>query len=378
MNALGATQANVETIRVELGARSYDVLIGPGLIARAGQLIRKTLPDAQAIAVVTDGNVATRHLPRLRGAVCDVLRVHEIGMPPGESSKSFAQLEKTVEKILEARLERGDAVVAFGGGVVGDLAGFAAAIARRGMAFVQLPTTLLAQVDASVGGKTGINSPQGKNLIGAFHQPRLVLADTEVLATLPPREFAAGYAEIVKAALICDASFFAWLEKNRVEIFFRGPALIQAIAESVRIKARVVASDERESGDRALLNLGHTFAHALEAACRYHPERLIHGEAVAIGTVLSHEFSAAQGHAPAEAAEKVREHLRSAGLPTRIQDIPHASFMAEQLLHYMAQDKKVKAGRLTFILTRGIGRAFIANDVPMETVRQFLQQKLAA
>jgi 3-dehydroquinate synthase len=366
-----------QTIRVELGARGYDVVIGPGLIGEAGDRISAVLPGRSA-AIVTDHNVADVHLAPLRHALAGAgIRTHEIVVPPGENSKNFQELQIVVEAILEARLERQDAVVALGGGVIGDLAGFAAAVTRRGMALVQAPTTLLAQVDASVGGKTGINSRLGKNLVGAFHQPALVLSDTDLLNTLPRREFAAGYAEVVKYGLICDAEFFAWLESNSPEIFAGGPARIRAIAESVRGKARIVAADERETGERALLNLGHTFAHPLEAAVGYDPTRLVHGDAVAVGIVLAHEFSAAEGLAPAADTERVRAHLKAVDLPTRIADIPGPRFSADELMHHMAQDKKVKGGRLTFILTRGIGRAFIADNVPPERVRSFLERQLA-
>ena len=362
-----------ERVRVELGPRSYDVLIGAGLVAETGAAIAAVLPG-RALAVVTDENVAAHHLPplsaSLRRAGIDAI---EVVVPAGEGSKNFAELQKVVETVLEARLERGDAIVALGGGVVGDLAGFAAAVARRGMRLIQIPTTLLAQVDSSIGGKTGINSRFGKNLVGAFHQPALVLADTDTLDTLPRREFAAGYAEVVKYGLIDDAAFFAWLETNREAVYAGGAARVRAIAESCRSKARIVAADETEQGVRALLNLGHTFAHALEAACGF--ERLVHGEAVAIGLVLAHEFSAAEGLAPAADADRVRAHLRSAGLPVAIADIPGPPLAADELMEHIAQDKKVKRGRLTFILTHGIGRAFIAEDIAAERVRSFLRER---
>ncbi len=267
-------------------------------------------------------------------------------------------------------------MVALGGGVVGDLAGFAAAITRRGMHFVQAPTSLLAQVDSSVGGKTGINARHGKNLVGAFLQPDLVLADTDALDTLPEREFRAGYSEMAKVGLIGDADFFAWLEKHRAEVFSGGAARIEAIAESVRFKARTVAADERETGERALLNLGHTFAHAIEAACGFDAERLVHGEAVAIGMVLAHDFSAAEGLAPQADADRVRRHLKEAGLPVALADVPGPALSVDELMLHIAQDKKVKRGRLTFILTRGIGKAFIANDVPPEKVEAFLESQV--
>ncbi len=364
-------------VPVRLGERSYDVLIGAGLIAEAGRLIKERLPGANA-AIVTDENVAALYLPALKSALeAAAIRIAEIVVPAGEGTKSFAQLQSVVEAVLEARLERGDAIVALGGGVVGDLAGFAAAVTRRGMHLVQVPTNMLAQVDSSVGGKTGINAPQGKNLVGAFHQPALVVADTATLDTLPQREFAAGYAEVVKYGLIDDAAFFAWLEANRDEVFGGGAARTHAIAESVKAKARVVAADEREAGERALLNLGHTFGHALEAAYGFDTARLVHGEAVAVGMVLAHDFSAAEELAPAADSDRVRAHLEAVGLPVSIEAIPGTRPNADTLMHHIAQDKKVSGGRLTFILTRGIGQAFIANDVPADKVRAFLERQAA-
>ena len=363
-------EAPVETVRVELGPRSYDVLIGPGLMDI--DRVRDVLPG-RLMAVVVDNFISFTYAPLLEEwRDCTLIPV-----PGGESSKSFEQLQRVVEELLAARLERNDVVVALGGGVIGDLAGFAAAVTRRGMNFVQMPTTLLAQVDASVGGKTGINSRFGKNLVGAFHQPKLVLADTSVLDTLPPREFRAGYAEMVKAGLIGDAAFFDWLEKNRAEIFSGGPARVRAIAESVRFKAKTVAADEHEIGERALLNLGHTFGHAIEAACGFDAKRLVHGEAVSIGVAMAHDFSVAQGLAPAADAERARAHLKSAGLPVAIDEIPGARLSADELMRHIAQDKKVKRGKLTFILTRGIGKAFIADDVPPEEVKRFLMKTVA-
>jgi 3-dehydroquinate synthase len=363
---------SAETVRVDLGPRSYDVVIGAGLIAEAGDRIAAALPG-RSLAVVTDSNVAELHLPAFLGSAQRAgNRTTQIVVPAGEKSKSFDELQRIVEAVLEARLERGDAVVALGGGVVGDLAGFAAAVARRGMRLVQVPTTLLAQVDSSVGGKTGINSRFGKNLVGAFHQPALVLADTAALDTLPKREFAAGYAEMAKYGLLGDANFFTWLESNREAVFAGGAARSHAIAESCRAKARIIAADETETGERALLNLGHTFGHALEAACGYDPDRLVHGEAVAIGMALAHDFSVAEGLAPTEDAERTRAHLRAAGLPIAMADIPGPPLTADELMIHIAQDKKVRRGRLTFILTRGIGRAFIADDVDAERVRTFL------
>ena len=360
----------VETVRVELGARSYDVLIGPGLMDI--ERVHEMLPGRR-IAVVVDSFIKATYSGILDGwRDCTFLPV--LG---GEASKSFTTLQRVVEDLLAARLERNDVVVALGGGVVGDLTGFAAAVTRRGMNFVQMPTTLLAQVDASVGGKTGINSRFGKNLVGAFHQPRLVLADTSVLDTLPIREFRAGYAEVVKAALIGDAVFFDWLEKSRSEIFADGPARVHAIAEAVRFKAKTVSLDEHETGERALLNLGHTFGHAIEAACDFDARRIVHGEAVSIGIVMAHDFSVAEGLAPAADAERARAHLKSAGLPVAVGEIPGPRLTADELMRHMAQDKKVKRGRLTFILTRGIGKAFIADDISPDKVRAFLETVVA-
>jgi 3-dehydroquinate synthase len=367
---------SADVVRVELGARSYAVVIGPGLIAEAGTRIAALLPGRSAV-IVTDANVAKVHLPALQGSLqAAEIDSAEIVVPPDEGSKSFERLQSVVEAILESRRERNDLVVALGGGVVGDLAGFAAAITRRGMRFVQVPTSLLAQVDSSVGGKTGINAPQGKNLVGAFMQPALVLADTSTLDTLPEREFRAGYAEMAKIGLIGDLKFFEWLEAKRAEVFSGGAARIRAIAESVRFKAKTVAADEHETGERALLNLGHTFAHALEAACGFDARRLVHGEAVSIGMVLAHDFSVTEGLAPETDAKRVRAHLKGAGLPVAIGDISGPAISTEELMRHIAQDKKVKRGRLTFILTRGIGQAFIANDVPPEKVKAFLEKQV--
>ncbi len=371
-----AESFKAESVRVALGERSYDVVIGAGLITEAGTRIATLMPGRN-VAIVTDETVAKRHLPALREALKKKgIEAAEIIVPAGETSKSFERLQAVVESILDARLERGDAVVALGGGVVGDLAGFAAAITRRGMHLVQMPTSLLAQVDSSVGGKTGINARQGKNLVGAFMQPDLVLADTDALDTLPEREFRAGYAEMAKAGLIGDAKFFGWLEENRAEVFSGGAARIRAIAECVRFKARTVAADEREMGERALLNLGHTFGHAIEAACRFDAARLVHGEAVAIGIVLAHDFSVAEGLAPKADAERARAHFKEAGLPVSIAEVPGPALSVEELMRHIAQDKKVKRGKLTFILTRGIGKAFIAGDVPAEKVKAFLEKQV--
>ncbi|WP_265517612.1 3-dehydroquinate synthase [Nitratireductor luteus] len=369
------TQAPV-VVPVDLGARSYDIVIGPGILGSAGAEIARRIPGTRA-AIVTDTNVAATHLRTLRDALSEAGIAHEVvTIAPGEKSKSFATLQDAVDAILSARLERGDTVIALGGGVVGDLTGFAAGIVRRGMNFVQAPTSLLAQVDSSVGGKTGINTGHGKNLVGVFHQPRLVLADTAALDTLPPREFRAGYAEMAKYGLIDRPEFFAWLEENWKDIFAGGAARVEAIAQSCRAKADVVARDEREAGDRALLNLGHTFGHALEAATSYDSARLVHGEGVAIGMALAHRFSARLNLASPDDAGRVEAHLRNVGLPTRLSDIPGELPDARALLAYIAQDKKVSRGALTFILTRGIGQAFVASDVPTSQVLSFLEENL--
>ncbi len=368
----------METVRVELGERSYDILIGQGLIERAGAEIASRFPGLRA-AVVTDATVAGLHLARFMRSLSEAgIQATEIVLPAGETTKSYTHLQEVVEKVIHARLERGDAVIAFGGGVIGDLSGFVAGIVRRGMQFIQVPTTLLAQVDSSVGGKTGINSPQGKNLVGVFHQPGFVLADTEVLDTLLPREFAAGYAEVAKYGLIDRPDFFEWLERKRAEIFEGGQARAEAIAESCRAKAAVVAEDEREEGRRALLNLGHTFGHALEKAVRYDPERLVHGEGVSIGMAMAHRFSVRLGLCRGQDAERASAHLRAAGLPTRVDQIPGEALSVPDLMAAIRQDKKVSRERLTFILTHGIGQAFVAKDVDPVALESFLIEELSA
>jgi 3-dehydroquinate synthase len=363
-------------VPVVLGDRSYDILIGRGLLAGAGSRIAEAVPGAR-VAIVTDETVAERHLAGLQQSLEEAgIRHDSTLVAPGEASKSFATFSAVCEDIIASRIERGDLVVAFGGGVVGDLAGFAAATVRRGIRFVQIPTTLLAQVDSSVGGKTGINSRHGKNLVGAFHQPILVLADTAVLDTLPPREFRAGYAEVAKYGLIDDEPFFRWLEANWRAVMTGGADRDHAIAVSCRAKAAIVARDETESGDRALLNLGHTFGHALEAVTGYDAARLVHGEGVAIGMVLAHEFSARLGLCPQEEPSRVAAHLAEVGLPTKLSQVKGGAGTADALMDAIAQDKKVSRGALTFILTRGIGRSFIARDVDPSAVRAFLADKL--
>jgi 3-dehydroquinate synthase len=326
---------------------------------------------------VTDTNIARHHLPRLTASLDGAgIRHAAITIQPGESSKSFATYERVCDAILAARMERGDIVVALGGGVVGDLAGFAAATVRRGMRLVQIPTSLLAQVDSSVGGKTGINSPHGKNLIGTFHQPSLVIADASVLATLPEREFRAGYAEIVKYGLIGDAEFFYWLETEWRNVFAGGAARTHAIAKSCASKAAIVRRDETEQGDRALLNLGHTFAHAFERLTNYDSARLVHGEAVALGIACAFRFSNAQGLCSGQDTQRVVRHLDSVGLRTRIPDIAAWTGDADAILEAMFQDKKVQRGALTLILARGIGQSFIAKNVAAADVRAYLEAEL--
>jgi len=368
----------IETVAVDLGARSYAVRVGPGLIAQAGKEIGPLLRRPR-VAVLTDERVAGLHLPAFEaGLAAFGIGSAALALPPGEETKSWAGLERAVEWLISEKVERRDVVVALGGGVIGDLAGFAAAILRRGVRFVQVPTTLLAQVDSSVGGKTGINSPRGKNLIGAFHQPSLVLADIDVLATLPARDFLAGYGEVVKYGLLGDEEFFAWLER-------RGPALArgdaglrqEAVRRSVAMKAAIVARDETEEGERALLNLGHTFAHALEAATGY-SDRLLHGEAVAIGCTLAFELSARLGLCPQEEPGRVRAHLAAMGMKRDLSDIPGDLPDARGLLDLMAQDKKVVDGRLRFVLARRIGAAFVADGVEPEVVQGLLAETLAA
>jgi 3-dehydroquinate synthase len=363
-------------VNVALGERSYDIIIGRGQLASLGQRLVALRPGCKA-AIVSDETVVRHHLAATESALAaSGIAATAVTVPPGEGSKSFAMLERVCEALIAARIERADVVVALGGGVIGDLAGLAAALVRRGLDYVQVPTTLLAQVDSSVGGKTAIDSVHGKNLIGAFHQPVLVVADTALLDTLPLRQFRAGYAEIVKYGLIADAGFFAWLEANWRELFAGGAAREHAIAVSCRMKAAIVARDERETGERALLNLGHTFGHALEAAAGF-SDRLLHGEAIALGMALAFAFSAQRGLLPPSEAERVERHLAGVGLPVRVASVPGGLPDADRLMELIAQDKKVKRGKLTFILARGIGASFIAPDVDATEVRAFLVDKLA-
>ena len=367
-------------VDVALGERTYDIVIGRDMLQTLGARIAALRPGART-AVVTDRTVARHWLEPAEASLARAgIPASRIIVEEGEMSKTYAGLEQVSEALIAAKIERNDLVVALGGGVVGDLAGFAAAILRRGVDFVQVPTSLLAQVDSSVGGKTGINSPQGKNLLGAFHQPVLVVADTAVLDTLSPRQFRAGYAEVAKYGVLGDEAFFGWLENNHADIFKGGSAREHAIATSCRAKAAIVSRDERETGERALLNLGHTFGHALEAVTGF-SDRLFHGEGVAIGMVLAAEFSARLGMMAATDAARVERHLAEAGLPTHLQDIAGFSQEgladADALMALMAQDKKVKRGKLTFILLEAVGRAVIAKDVEPSLVRDFLEEKLA-
>lgn len=366
------------TVRVDLAERSYDIVIGQNVLDEAGQRIAALAPGTRAV-IVSDENVAPIYLEKLQANLAQSgIKSFGAIVPPGEASKSWHGVETVTSAILDGKLERGDLVIALGGGVVGDLAGFAAAITRRGMRFVQAPTSLLAQVDSSVGGKTGINTQHGKNLIGSFHQPILVLADTTTLDTLARREVKAGYAETVKYGLIDDADFFEWLEVNGQTLLDGDDAVRgEAIARSCAAKARVVATDEQESGRRALLNLGHTFGHALEVLCGYDAKKLVHGEGVAIGMVLAHHFSHHLGHCSGQDVQRMTRHLTSLGLPTKMQDIEGFEPTVDQLVNAMMQDKKVNRGSLTFILTRGIGQSFIANNVPEDDVRAFLSTHIS-
>jgi 3-dehydroquinate synthase len=362
----------IERLRVDLGDRGYDILVGPQLIERAGREMLPLMRRRHAV-VVSDEIVAGHYLASLRDSLSEAgIAHHSVLLPPGEETKDLAHFGKLAEDILAIGIERGSMLVALGGGVVGDVTGFAAATLLRGIDFVQIPTTLLAQVDSSVGGKTGINTRTGKNLIGAFYQPRLVLADTSVLNTLPRRELLAGYAEIVKYGLIRDADFFTWLEAEGHQVCALAPELLRrAVLTSCAMKAEIVAGDEREEGDRALLNFGHTFGHALEAETGF-SSRLLHGEAVALGMVLATDFAAKLGLVAPEDALRVRRHLEDCGLPTCLAEIGLTGTPADRLLAHMSKDKKVRDGRITLILPRRIGDAFVMKDAPIDPLRDFL------
>jgi 3-dehydroquinate synthase len=365
-----------DVVPVALGRRTYEIHIGEGLLQEAGRLVAPLLKRPFA-AIVTDENVASFHLKTLQASLATAgVKSAAIIMPAGEKTKSFTHLGELCEKLLGAGVERRDKIIALGGGVVGDLAGFAASILRRGVGFIQIPSTLLAQVDSSVGGKTGINTAHGKNLVGAFHQPLLVLADTKLLETLPRRELAAGYAEVAKYGLLGDAPFYEWLEAN-AQLIMRGDARARsfAIRKSCSAKAAIVAEDETEQGVRALLNLGHTFGHALEQATGY-GSRLLHGEGVSIGMIQAFRFSERLGACPPGCADRLARHLKSIGLPTRASDIEGSLPPVAELVKIMRQDKKAQGGKLTFILARGIGEAFVAPNIADQDVIEFLQEDL--
>ncbi|HXV23339.1 MAG TPA: 3-dehydroquinate synthase [Alphaproteobacteria bacterium] len=367
----------IERVNVALGQRSYEILVGEGLLGEAGRLIRPFLKERRAF-VVTDERVADLHLLGLSRALeTEGVAARPVVLPPGEGSKDFAHLERLVETLLDEQIERGSLILALGGGVIGDLAGFVASILLRGVDLVQLPTTLLAQVDSAVGGKTGINTRHGKNLVGSFHQPRLVLADIDALSTLPRREFLAGYSEVVKYGLINDPGFFTWLEGHASAIRDGARAARRrAVASSCAAKAAIVARDERETGERALLNLGHTFGHALEAECGYSAE-MLHGEAVAVGMCLAFDLSVRLGLCPMEDADRVRRHLAVVGLPTGFEAFAQRIWDPDRLIGHMRQDKKVVGGKITFILVRGIGQAFLHREVDIEEVRKLLAEAIA-
>ena len=368
----------IEAVRVDLGARGYDIQVGLGALAEAGRYLAPLLTQRRVVTV-TDSTVAELHLPMLASALDDAGIAHQtVVVPPGEASKSFARFEWLAERLLDARVERGTTLLALGGGVVGDLAGFAASVLLRGIDYVQLPTTLLAQVDSSVGGKTGINARHGKNLVGTFHQPRLVLADIGTLETLPRRQLLAGYAEVVKYGLIRDPAFFAWLEAHGAELIDGDPDLRhRAVVTACRAKAELVAEDEREAGARRLLNLGHTFGHALEAETEFGDE-LLHGEAVAIGMVAAFALSARLGLCPAADTDRVRRHLAAVGLPTGLGNLSHRAWDARRVIAHMARDKKVRDGKVAFVLTHGIGRAMVTDSVTPDQLIEVLEEVIAA
>ena len=362
----------MQKVKVDLGPRSYEVRIGSGLLAEAGSHIAPLLARPR-VAVLTDERVGALHLDALKdGLAREGIAMSALALPAGEATKSWPHLTRALDWLLDQKVERRDIVVALGGGVIGDLAGFAAAILRRGVRFVQCPTSLLAQVDSSVGGKTGINAAAGKNLIGAFHQPSLVLADIAALGTLAPRDFLAGYGEVAKYGLLGDAGFFDWLERNGPALAAGDDALrAEAVRSAVEMKAGIVSRDETEQGERALLNLGHTFCHALEAATGY-SDRLLHGEGVAIGCALAFDLSARLGLCSQEAPSRVRAHLGEMGMKRDLGDIPGDLPGTDRLIELMGQDKKVLDGRLRFILARDIGDAFVATEVPRETLTSVL------
>ena len=367
--------STIRSVRVNLGARSYDILAGAGALAEFGGRLSLQLKRPR-VFVLSDDTVSRLHMKHLEAALkTSGIEILARSIQPGEQSKSLTVLNETLNWLFENGADRSDYLIAFGGGVIGDLAGFAASVMKRGMGFIQVPTTLLAQVDSSVGGKTAINSPHGKNLIGAFYQPRLVIADSDFLATLPEREIRAGYAEVVKYGLINDPDFFDWLEVHGGDVLALKPeAIAEAVARSCQAKADIVAQDEREGGVRALLNLGHTFGHALEAANKYGPE-LLHGEAVGCGMAMALRYSHRTGLANGQDAIRAERLLNAGGLITRVSDLDGGPYPAEFLLGAMKQDKKARAGRVPLILTRGIGRAFIQPDADLSDVQSFLEEE---
>lgn len=368
--------ANLETVRVDLGARSYDILVGHGALDTFGAHLSALVKRPRAF-VLTDETVARHHKARLENAVSGAgIKLDWLALAPGEQTKSFAQLEGVLDWLLAGGADRGDILIAFGGGVIGDMGGLAASLMKRGMGFVQVPTTLLAQVDSSVGGKTAVNTPRGKNLIGAFYQPRLVIADTALLATLPERELKAGYAEILKYGLINDAEFFDWLSQEGARVLALDPvAARHAVAKSCAAKAAIVAEDETETGVRQLLNLGHTFGHALEAANEYKAD-LLHGEAVAAGMALAFRYGAQIGVTPAKDAARVTAVLAASGLPADLAGRDRSRFAAPRLAALMQQDKKARGGRVPLILARGIGAAYIHPDADLSSIEEFLAREL--
>jgi len=380
MSALSLAALSI--VKVDLAGRAYDIAIGPGLIDRVGELSRKLLA-APRVIIVTDDTVAPLYGARLTASFKNAgVDTQTVVVPAGENSKKFERFGVLMNELLDRRPDRKVTLVALGGGVVGDLTGFAAAVLLRGVDFIQVPTTLLAQVDSSVGGKTGINTRHGKNLVGAFYQPRLVVADTDVLDTLPRRELLAGYAEVAKYGLIDDPEFWDWCEQNGAAVLAGDAARrTYAIEQSCRAKARIVAADERETTDlRALLNLGHTFGHALEAETGFGPD-LLHGEAVGAGMAMAFDLSARLGLCPATDAERVRRHLGGVGLPVRLRTIGgdnRRTWDAAKLIEHMRGDKKAEAGRLTFVLARGIGKAFVTREVDERALGALLDQAIAA
>jgi 3-dehydroquinate synthase len=368
--------ASLETVRVDLGARAYDIIVGHGALSELGPRLAGLVKRPRAF-VLTDETVMRHHKARLEAAVAGAgIRLDWMALPPGEQTKTFAQLGHVLDWLLAGGADRGDVLVAFGGGVIGDMGGLAASLMKRGMGFVQVPTTLLAQVDSSVGGKTAVNTPRGKNLVGAFYQPRLVIADTELLATLPEREMKAGYAEILKYGLINDAPFFDWLAANGRKVLALEPeAARYAVAHSCTAKAAIVVEDETETGVRQLLNLGHTFGHALEAANSYGPD-LLHGEAVALGMALAFRYGAELGVTPDADARRVADVIRMSGLPADLGGRDRARFTAPRLTELMQQDKKARGGRVPLILARGIGASYIHPDADLASIETFLTREL--